>query len=109
MPAHRTPQRLPKRVRQGRSGRPWDRMRAQVFAEETTCWYCGQWVDQDLPRTHAMSRTVDHIHALAKGGAPLRRDNLRLMHRRCNSIRANRERARPYVKPVPMSVDVGSI
>jgi 5-methylcytosine-specific restriction endonuclease McrA len=100
---------LPKRVRQGRSGRPWDRMRAQVFAEEATCCWCGGYVDQRLPPTHPMSRTVDHVVALAKGGDPLKRSNLRLMHRKCNSIRANKERKRPWVKPVPMSVDVNSI
>jgi 5-methylcytosine-specific restriction endonuclease McrA len=101
--------RLPKRVRQGRSGRPWDRMRARVFAEETCCWWCGQWVDQDLPATHPMSRTVDHLHALAKGGKPLDRNNLRLMHRRCNSIRANQERAKPWTRPVAMTVDATTI
>jgi 5-methylcytosine-specific restriction endonuclease McrA len=100
---------LPKSVRQGRGGRPWDRMRARVFAEESVCWYCGNEVDQNLPSTHPMSRTVDHLHALAKGGRPLDRTNLRLMHRKCNSIRANRERKRPWVKPVPMSVDASSI
>ena len=101
--------RLSKNVRTGRSGRPWDRMRARVFAEEVYCWWCGKEVDQALPPTHPMSRTVDHLHALAKGGAPLRRDNLRLAHRKCNSIRANKERAKPWVKAEPMTVDVNSI
>jgi 5-methylcytosine-specific restriction endonuclease McrA len=99
----------PKNVRQGRTGRPWDRMRERVFAEETYCHWCGHEVDQDLPATHPMSRTVDHLHALAKGGKPLDRNNLRLCHRKCNSIRANKERARPWVRAVPMSVDVSSI
>jgi 5-methylcytosine-specific restriction endonuclease McrA len=56
-----------------------------------------------------MSRTVDHLHALAKGGKPLDRNNLRLMHRRCNSIRANQERAKPWTRPVAMTVDATTI
>ncbi|UNZ22190.1 HNH endonuclease [Streptomyces sp. 891-h] len=80
------------RVRRGRSGRPWDRVRARVFAEETHCWLCGRWVDQSLPMTHPMSRTVDHLQELWQGGDPLDRTNARLAHRRCNSIKSNQMR-----------------
>lgn len=82
-----------RRTRQGRSGRRWARLRAQVFAEETHCWWCGRWVDQALPKEHPMSRTVDHVHQLGMGGAPRDRSNLRLAHRRCNTIKSNQLRA----------------
>ncbi|QTD96983.1 HNH endonuclease [Streptomyces cyanogenus] len=85
----------------GRSGTAWAAMRARVFAEESHCWICGQWVDQALPRTHPMSRTVDHIVQLSHGGAPLDRANCRLAHRRCNGRRAEprepRRRPRRWV------------
>jgi 5-methylcytosine-specific restriction endonuclease McrA len=82
----------------GRAGTAWNKLRARVFAEEAECWWCGQWVDQDLPRTHPMSRTVDHIEQLVF--APelaLDRSNCRLAHRRCNGQRAVRpgQRRRP--------------
>ncbi|MEU3281787.1 HNH endonuclease signature motif containing protein [Streptomyces antibioticus] len=80
----------------GRSGPAWLRVQAQVYTEETHCWVCGTYVDQTLPgRTHPMGRTVDHIRELWQGGDPLDRTNLRLAHRRCNSAKSNRTRARP--------------
>jgi 5-methylcytosine-specific restriction endonuclease McrA len=75
----------------GRAGTAWNKLRARVFAEEELCWICGGWVDQELPRTHPMSRTVDHIVQLCF--APelaLDRSNCRLSHRRCNGRRAER-------------------
>jgi 5-methylcytosine-specific restriction endonuclease McrA len=77
----------------GRAGTKWNRLRAQVFAEETHCWICRYYVDQALPRTHAMSRTVDHVVPLWRGGPEVERTNCRLAHRRCNTIRNNQLRA----------------
>jgi 5-methylcytosine-specific restriction endonuclease McrA len=78
----------------GRSGTAWLTVQAQVYAEETHCWLCRKHVDQELPRTHPMSRTVDHIHEMWQGGDPLDRQNCRLAHRRCNTIKSNRLRGR---------------
>lgn len=89
----------------GRSGTAWSAMRARVFGEESDCWICGKWVDQELPRTHPMSRTVDHLVQLSHGGAPLDRQNCRLAHRRCNGRRAEpaepRRRVRQWVSVEP--------
>lgn len=79
----------------GRAGTAWNKLRAQVFAEEAECWWCNQYVDQDLPRTHPMSRTVDHVVELWQGGDPVDRANCRLAHRRCNTRKSNEMRARP--------------
>jgi 5-methylcytosine-specific restriction endonuclease McrA len=79
----------------GRAGTAWNKLRAQVFSEETHCWWCNHYVDQDLPRTHPMSRTVDHVVELWQGGDPLDRANCRLSHRRCNTRKSNKMRARP--------------
>lgn len=76
----------------GRSGRPWERAKAHVWQEETCCWLCSHPVDQTLPATHPASRTADHLHTLDHGGPPLARTNLRLAHRRCNTIRGNKLR-----------------
>lgn len=78
----------------GRAGTAWNLLRARVFAEETHCWICGKWVDQELPRTHPMSRTVDHVIELWQQGAPTDRANCRLSHRRCNTSKSNRTRAK---------------
>lgn len=71
-----------------RGSRAWRRLCEQVYAEETHCWLCHQWVDQDLTKDDPMSRTVDHVIPLARGGPPVPdRDGARLAHRRCNSER----------------------
>lgn len=92
----------------GRSGTAWLRVQAQVYAEETHCWWCRKWVNQELPRRHPMSRTVDHMVELWQGGDPLDRANCRLAHRRCNSAKsqARRAKGRP---PAGFSVDAGQL
>lgn len=74
-----------------REGRPWTRIKQQVFTEETHCWLCGQWVNQQLPTHHRLARTVDHIIPIHHGGPELDRNNCRLAHRTCNSSRGTRQ------------------
>ena len=76
--------------RRGRGGRPWQRLRAQVLAEETYCWLCGRPVDKNLPGSHQLGPNVDHVRPLAHNGAPLDRANVRLAHRRCNLARGTK-------------------
>jgi 5-methylcytosine-specific restriction endonuclease McrA len=89
-----------------RSTGAWRALREQVFAEETHCWLCGVWVNQALPRWHPLSRTVDHIHAIARGGEGVPpRHMVRLACRRCNGKRGHRD----DVRKKQMSVDLSSI
>lgn len=76
-------------TRRGRSGRPWERVKAQCFREETHCWLCGHRVDQTLLSTDPMARSADHLIQLQHEGPPLARSNLRIAHLRCNSGRSN--------------------
>lgn len=73
----------------GRRGRPWRRLQAQVYATETHCHLCGQWVNPNLPSRHPQARSVDHLIPLSRGGHPLDRDNARLAHLGCNARRGN--------------------
>lgn len=75
-----------------RAGRPWRTLCATVRAEETHCWVCSRWVDQDLHAHHPRSATVDHVVQLRDGGPAHERTNVRLAHRGCNTARANRLR-----------------
>lgn len=90
----------------GRVGKGIVELRKQVFDQEATCWICGEWVDQTLSRYHPMARSVDHVVELRLGGHPTDRQNARLAHRRCNTIRSNKARAR---KREQISVDLHSI
>lgn len=70
-----------------RSARPWKRLQAQVFAEESHCWLCGEYVDQTLEPNDLRARSVDHRRPVALDGDVYDRANLRLAHRQCNSER----------------------
>jgi 5-methylcytosine-specific restriction endonuclease McrA len=75
----------------GRSGRPVSRMRALVKREGShICWLCSMPIDMDLPSTHAMSWTMDHVLPLSKyPSLALEITNIREAHRRCNSSKGN--------------------
>lgn len=63
-----------------------------MFATETHCWLCGEYVDQRLSSKGPLagkSRSVDHLVQLQHGGHPTRREGLRLAHMGCNSGRSN--------------------
>lgn len=49
----------------GRSGRPWERIKARIQAETTNCWRCGKELDGTTHKwPHPLSVTVGHIIAL---------------------------------------------
>jgi 5-methylcytosine-specific restriction endonuclease McrA len=73
-----------RRAGAGALGRPWKVLRARVLAEESVCWICEDDIDQDLPGTHPMGGTGDHVIPLEDGGAALDRENVRAAHRTCN-------------------------
>ena len=75
----------------GRAGRPWRRLQAQVYAEETHCWRCGQPVDMTRKgQRHRLAPSTDHLVPISKGGDPLDRGNVRLAHLGCNAAAGNR-------------------
>jgi hypothetical protein len=71
----------------GRKGRPFVRAQRQCFAEETHCYFCGNYVDQDFPDPrHSLARSVHHlIPPDVEPGLANARENLRLAHLGCNS------------------------
>lgn len=76
----------------GRTGRPWERLRAQVLAEETHCINCSRPLRPDLRSPHPHSSTVEHIVSLCEGGHPTDRANLAASHRTCNVRKENARR-----------------
>lgn len=75
----------------GRNTTQWFAVQQRVYRSESTCWLCGEPVDQSL-RRHPMSRSVDHLVQLSHGGSPHDRNNLHLAHAGCNAARGNRLR-----------------
>lgn len=81
----------------GRTGRPWQRLRARVLAESTHCAWCDRPLRPDLAWPDPLSSTVDHVVSLEEGGHPTARANLVAMHLGCNSAKENaRRRARRH-------------
>lgn len=97
--------RSPSKAGDPRGTQGWKLLRGRVFAEETHCWRCGGWVDQRLPSRHPMSRTADHLDAVARGFAGVPdRSRVRLAHRSCNGRRGAR-----LDQPSSLSVSLASI
>ena len=61
-----------------------------IFKTQCTCGICGLPVDMDLKYPDPMSKTVDHIIPIAKGGHPSDLSNLQLAHRWCNRQKSDK-------------------
>ena len=66
-----------------------DRNRRKIYATQTVCALCGQPVDMSLRYPHPMSKTVDHIIPIARGGHPSDLANLQLAHLACNLAKSD--------------------
>lgn len=73
----------------GRRGRPYERAKAECFANETHCRRCGNPVDMTLPyrdpytgKVNRMSKSFGHLEELDAGGSPYVG---RLEHLSCNT------------------------
>jgi len=89
------PRRTPRRYH---NGRPWQRLRQGVLAEESNCWLCGGKLDHTLPPRHPLSPSVDMVIPYSRGGSDQDRGNLRAAHYRCNSSRGNRSPRRRRIR-----------
>lgn len=75
--------------RRGRGGRPFERLKARVYATETHCCICGKPVDKTLPyrdpvtgKVNTMAKSIEHPTELDAGGDPYVGH---LAHLACNS------------------------
>jgi 5-methylcytosine-specific restriction endonuclease McrA len=84
---------------QGRSGRPYRRVRAELKAKQLPCHICGKPIDYTLPGTEPMSFAMDHVVPLAFGGHPLAMSNVRASHRRCNAAKGTKATADVVIIP----------
>lgn len=68
-----------------------DRARARARRRNEACHICGKAIDYSLPWDNPRALVIDHVDALARGGAD-ELTNMRAAHRDCNSTK----RARAY-------------
>ena len=55
-----------------------------IYRTQDICGICGLPVDKELKSPDPMSKTIDHIIPVSKGGHPSDLANLQLAHRCCN-------------------------
>lgn len=55
-----------------------------IYKTQGVCGICGLPVDMELKSPDPMSKTIDHIIPVSKGGHPSDLSNLQLAHRCCN-------------------------
>lgn len=62
----------------------------KIFASQDVCGICGKPVNKLLKFPHPLSKTVDHIIPVAKGGHPSDINNLQLAHWCCNRQKSDK-------------------
>ncbi|MBQ3321905.1 MAG: HNH endonuclease [Firmicutes bacterium] len=62
----------------------FDKNKKKIYATQDVCGICGLPVDKTLRYPDPMSKTIDHIIPIAKGGHPSDISNLQLAHWICN-------------------------
>ena len=67
-----------------------DRNKKKIYATQKLCGICGQPVDFSLRYPNPMSKTVDHIIPINRGGHPSDLANLQLAHLSCNRQKSDK-------------------
>ena len=68
----------------------FEKNKKRIYATQEVCGICGKPVDFSLKYPHPLSKCVDHIIPVAKGGHPSDIDNLQLAHWTCNRQKSDK-------------------
>ncbi|MBQ2649418.1 MAG: HNH endonuclease [Achromobacter sp.] len=68
----------------------FEKNRKRIYATQTICGICGKPVDMTLKYPHPLSKSIDHIIPIDKGGHPSDIDNLQLAHWTCNRQKSDK-------------------
>lgn len=80
----------PRPDRDGTHRKVFDRNKQVIYKTQTVCGICGKPVDMELPYPHPLSKCIDHIIPVSKGGHPSDIDNLQLAHWTCNRQKSDK-------------------
>lgn len=61
-----------------------------IYATQEVCGICGKPVDFHLKFPHPLSKCIDHIIPVAKGGHPSDLANMQLAHLSCNRAKSDK-------------------
>lgn len=68
----------------------FEKNKRKIYATRTICGICGKLVDMSLRWPNPMSKCIDHIIPVSKGGHPSDIDNLQLAHMCCNREKSDK-------------------
>ena len=68
----------------------FEKNKRKIYATRTICGICGKPVDMSLRWPNPMSKCIDHIIPVSKGGHPSDIDNLQLAHMCCNREKSDK-------------------
>lgn len=104
--------------RDGKHRAQFDKNKKRIYATSSICGICGKPVDPELKYPHPLSRCIDHIIPVAKGGHPSDIDNLQLAHFICNTEKSDKlfknvedKQTQPIAtkRALPLSVDWSNV
>lgn len=68
----------------------FEKNKKRIYATQCNCGICGKPVDMELKYPHPLSKCIDHIIPVSKGGHPSDIDNLQLAHWTCNRQKSDK-------------------
>lgn len=68
----------------------FEKNKKRIYATQNICGICGKPVNPKYKYPHPLSRCIDHIIPVAKGGHPSDIDNLQLAHWTCNRQKSDK-------------------
>lgn len=68
----------------------FEKNKKKIYASQTVCGICGKPVDMNLKFPNPLSKSVDHIIPVSKGGHPSDINNLQLAHLCCNRSKSSK-------------------
>ena len=68
----------------------FEKNKKRIYASQRVCGICGKPVDMTLKYPHPLSKCIDHIIPVSKGGHPSDIDNLQLAHWTCNRQKSDK-------------------
>lgn len=80
----------PRLDRDGTHRAQFEKNKKKIYATQSICALCGKPVDKTLKWPHPLSKSVDHIIPVSKGGHPSDIQNLQLAHLCCNGEKSSK-------------------
>lgn len=84
----------------------FEKNKRKIYATRTICGICGKPVDMSLRWPNPMSKCIDHIIPVSKGGHPSDIDNLQLAHMCCNREKSDKILKEKSDKPVAKADEI---